>query len=115
MKDVEALCRRIVVINQGKIIYDGLLSGIIERFGGHKIVRLQMAAGVPMPRPEEIDGMAQLVETKPPIASLRVDRNRVPQVLSSLLDRYSLADVSVEDPPLEEVIGEVFKQELNKG
>jgi viologen exporter family transport system ATP-binding protein len=112
MKDVEALCRRIVVINQGKIIYDGLLSGIIERFGGHKIVRLQMAPGAAMPRSEELDGMAQLVETKPPIASLRVDRQRVPQVLGTLLDRFALADVSVEDPPLEEVIGEVFKQEM---
>jgi ABC-2 type transport system ATP-binding protein len=111
MKDVEALCRRIVVINQGRIIYDGLLSGIIEKFGGQKIVRLQMATGQPMPNAEELDGMAQLVETKPPIASLRVDRNRVPQVLGTLLDRFALADVSVEDPPLEEVIGEVFKQE----
>jgi ABC-2 type transport system ATP-binding protein len=109
MKDVQALCERIIVINQGKIIYDGLLSRIVERFGNHKIVRLQMAPGQPMPRVEELDGMAQLVETKPPIASLRVDRSRVPQVLGALLDRYELADVSVEDPPLEEVIGEVFK------
>jgi ABC-2 type transport system ATP-binding protein len=85
------------------------LSRIVERFGNHKIVRLQMAPGQPMPRVEELDGMAQLVETKPPIASLRVDRSRVPQVLGALLDRYELADVSVEDPPLEEVIGEVFK------
>ncbi len=111
MKDVEALCERIIVINQGKIIYDGLLSEVVGRFGNHKIVRLQMAPGQPMPRAEELDGMAQLVETKPPVASLRVDRNRVPQVLGTLLDRFTLADVSVEDPPLEEVIGEVFKQE----
>ncbi len=111
MKDVEALCRRIIVINQGKIIYDGLLSGIIEKFGGRKIVRLVMAPGQPMPRPEELDGMAQLVEAKPPVASLRVDRTRVPQVLGTLLSRFTLADVSVEDPPLEDVISEVFKLE----
>jgi ABC-2 type transport system ATP-binding protein len=113
MKDVEALCRRIIVINQGRIIYDGLLSGIIERFGGHKIVRMQMAPGQPMPEAKQLDGMAKLVDTKPPIASLRVDRNRVPEVLGTLLARFTLADVSVEDPPLEEVIGEVFKQEAS--
>jgi ABC-2 type transport system ATP-binding protein len=115
MKDVEALCRRIVVINQGKIMYDGLLSGIIERFGGQKLVRLQMAPGAEMPRANELDGMAQLVESKPPVASLRVDRNRVPQVLGTLLNRFNLADVSVEDPPLEDVIGEVFKQDQGNG
>jgi ABC-2 type transport system ATP-binding protein len=64
-----------------------------------------------MPRAEELDGMAQLVESKPPVASLRVDRTRIPQVLGTLLDRFELADVSVEDPPLEEVIGEVFRLE----
>jgi ABC-2 type transport system ATP-binding protein len=110
MKDVEALCRRIIVINRGKIIYDGLLSRVVERFGNHKIVRLQLAAGQPMPSEAEFDGMARLIDCKPPVASLRVDRNRVTQVLGSLLDRFTLADVSVEDPPLEEVIGDVFKQ-----
>ena len=82
---------------------------MVERFGNHKIVRLQMAPGQPMPRREELDGMAQLIEAKPPIVSLRVERGRIPQVLGALLDRFALADVSVEDPPLEEVIGDVFK------
>ena len=43
MKDVAALCRRVVIIAQGRIIYDGSLSGIIDRFGGQKIISL--AAG----------------------------------------------------------------------
>src|SRR5690349_10524616 len=41
MRDVEALCQRVLVIAQGRVIYDGLLSGITERFGSHKLVRLQ--------------------------------------------------------------------------
>jgi ABC-2 type transport system ATP-binding protein len=112
MKDVEALCRRIIIINHGKLVYDGPLARVIEQFGNHKIVRLQMAPGQAMPRPDELDGMAQLVDAKPPVASLRVDRTRVPQVLGALLDRFQLADVSVEDPPLEEVIGDVFQQKI---
>ncbi len=45
MKDVVALCRRVVIIALGRIIYDGSLSGIIDRFGGHKIISLQMLNG----------------------------------------------------------------------
>ena len=45
MKDVAALCRRVVIIALGRIIYDGSLSGIIDRFGGHKIISLQMTDG----------------------------------------------------------------------
>ncbi len=109
MKDVEALCQRIIVINQGRIIYDGLLSRLIERFGTQKIVRLQVAPGHAMPQPADLDGMAELVEIKPPTASLRVDRTRIPQVLGALLDRFVVADVSVEDPPLEEIIADVYQ------
>src|SRR5438309_1164186 len=43
MRDVEALCRRVLVIAQGRVIYDGLLAGITERFGRHKLVKLQFA------------------------------------------------------------------------
>ena len=45
MKDVAALCRRVVIISLGRIIYDGSLTGIIDRFGGHKIITLQMTNG----------------------------------------------------------------------
>ena len=45
MKDVAALCRRVVIIAHGRIIYDGSLSGIIDRFSGHKVVTLLFADG----------------------------------------------------------------------
>jgi ABC-2 type transport system ATP-binding protein len=109
MKDVEALCDRVIVINHGKLIYDGRLAGIIDQFGRQKIVRFELAPGVPMPAASHWDGTAQLVECRPPVASLRVDRQRIPELLTLLLARFSLADVSVEDPPLEEVIGELFR------
>ena len=51
MKDVAALCRRVVIIAQGRIIYDGSLAGIIDRFGGHKIVSLLFADGQMPDRP----------------------------------------------------------------
>src|SRR5207249_6007792 len=41
MRDVEALCRRVLVITQGKLVYDGPLTGIAERFGNEKLVKLQ--------------------------------------------------------------------------
>ena len=42
MKDVAALCGRVVIIAHGRIIYDGSLAGIVDRFGGHKIISLQL-------------------------------------------------------------------------
>ena len=58
MKDVVALCRRVVVIAAGRIIYDGSLSGIIDRFGGHKIISLEMLDGQ---TPADLERTAKLL------------------------------------------------------
>jgi ABC-2 type transport system ATP-binding protein len=107
MKDVAALCRRVVVINHGQIVYDGSLSGIIDRFSSHKVLTLLFANGS---LPSDLSRYGEVVELAEPRVKLRVDRQQISQVLSSVLANHTLEDVSVEDPPLEEVIAEVFAQ-----
>ena len=107
MKDVAALCRRVVVIAEGRIVYDGSLSGIIDRFSGHKVVTLLLADD------EHSGNWAQygeLLDVQPPKVRLKVARTTVPDALASILANHTVEDVSVEDPPLEEVIAELFTQ-----
>jgi ABC-2 type transport system ATP-binding protein len=106
MKDVVALCGRVVIIAQGRIIYDGSLSGILDRFGGRKIISLQMADGQV---PAELARYGEVLSIEPPRARIRVERSVVPEVLSAILARHQVEDVSVEDPPLEEALAELFK------
>ncbi len=107
MKDVVALCRRVVIIALGRIIYDGSLSGIIDRFGGHKIISLQMLNG---DTPANLARYGELLTAEPPRIKLRVDRSVVPEVLSNILANHAVVDVNVEDPPIEQVIAEMFAQ-----
>jgi len=107
MKDVAALCRRVVVISLGRIIYDGSLGGIIDRFGGQKVISLQMSDGQ---MPSDIARYGEVFEIEPPRVKLRVERGVVPHVLGEILANHSVEDVSVEDPPLEQVIAEMFTQ-----
>ena len=106
MRDVEALCNRVLVIAHGRIIYDGLLAGITERFGKTKLLRLHFV-GDEAPAGLDRYGAVSLVG---PVAELKVDRAQVSEVLAAILDRYKLSDVSVEDPPLEQVIAQVFEE-----
>ncbi len=106
MKDVAALCRRVVIIAQGRIIYDGSLVGIRDRFGGQKIITLQLADGTP----PDLSRYGELLPSEAPRARVRVNRSAVPEVLAHILAGYAVEDVSVEDPPLEEVIAEVFSR-----
>jgi ABC-2 type transport system ATP-binding protein len=107
MKDVAALCKRVVIIAHGRIIYDGSLSGIIDRFSNHKVVTLLFADGDDR-MPSDLARYGEVVEQQAPKVKLRVERRAVAEMLSGILARYAIEDVTVEDPPLEEVIAEMF-------
>jgi len=109
MKDVEALCERAVIINQGLIQHDGPLASIVERFSQTKVIELQFATE--LPASSELERFGTVFDVKSPRLKLRIPRGEVAQTLSALLGRYEIEDVSVQDRPLEEVIAEVFQQE----
>ena len=105
MKDVAALCQRVVIIAHGQLIYDGSLAGIVDKFSGHKILSLQFADGR---MPSDLARYGDVLEIVEPKARLRVDRGNISKVLASVLANNTLEDISVEDPPLEEVIAQLF-------
>jgi ABC-2 type transport system ATP-binding protein len=107
MRDVEALCDRVLVINHGRLVYDGDLSGLSERFGRTKLIRVEFAEGE---APHELERFGEVVRREGPFADVKIERARVAEVLGAMLNRHALADVSVEDPPLEEVIAKVFEE-----
>ena len=107
MRDVEALCDRVLVITHGTLVYDGPLSGITEKFGAAKVVRLEFVEGVV---PEGLERFGELTRSEGATADLKVERSKVAQVLGAILDLHAVADVSVQEPPLEQVIARVFEE-----
>jgi ABC-2 type transport system ATP-binding protein len=107
MRDVEALCSRVLVITHGQVVYDGPLADITGQFGRHKIVRLQFAEESPE---DDWGRFGEVTRKAGPGVDLRVDRGRVSEVLAAILDRHTVLDISVQDPPLDQVIAHVFEQ-----
>ena len=105
MKDVSALCQRVVVIAQGILQYDGSLSGIIDSFSGSKVIQLQL--GIEQAA-NGLERFGEILKTDMPRVSIRVPRSNVSRVLAEILNTYTVDDVAVEDPPLEEVIASLF-------
>ena len=105
MKDVEALCQRAIIINEGDIKHDGPLADIVDRFSSHKVIALQFSgASVP----DDLSSFGEVFDAQPPRVKLRVPRGEIPKILSQILNKYTVEDVSVQDRPLEEVIAELF-------
>ncbi|MGQ9505714.1 MAG: ABC transporter ATP-binding protein [Thermogutta sp.] len=105
MKDVAALCRRVVVIFDGGIIYDGSLTGLVEHLGNYKIVTIRFSDGN---IPADLARFGHIILREPPRVKLRVPRSDATEVIRAVLTRYLADDVSVEDPPLEELIAGLF-------
>ncbi len=105
MKDVVALCQRVVIIAQGSIVHDGSLAEIVDRFSRYKIVTLLFAED---DLPQDLARYGEVIQLENPRAKLRIDRGVVTDVLAAILQKHPIQDVSVEDPPLEQVIAEMF-------
>jgi ABC-2 type transport system ATP-binding protein len=105
MADVTALCARIIVIDKGRIIFDGDLSRLIEQIAPHKIIRLELAAPVPHERLEQFGHVQSHDGLR---AELNVARQETSSVAARILSGLPVADVTIEDPPIEDVIGELF-------
>lgn len=105
MKDIEALCNRVIIIANGSIYHDGSLSDIVDQFSGEKIVTLQLAESSSLNALRKLDNV---IEVEAPKIKFRVERDEVGSVLSNILSVHRVDDIVVEDPPLEEVISNVF-------
>jgi len=106
MKDVAALCERVVVITHGSILHDGPLEEIVDRFTTHKIVTLDLEA---TPAAGRLERFGFPCEVRGPRVTLRIDRSRIADVLPEVLRSEGVRDVSVEDVPLEEIVAELFR------
>jgi len=105
MKDVEALCQRVIVIDAGEIRHDGSLGEIIDRFSRHKVISLVFHDG---DCPDDLERYGEPVKVEWPNVKLKVERERISEVLGSLLNRYEVDDLTVHDRPLEDVFAELF-------
>ena len=109
MDDVTALCPRVLVIDHGQKKHDGDLRALIAATQPHKRVTVELARPVD---PAELGRIAALGiairEESPVLLSAQVLPSALPEVVRALLDALPVSDLRVEDPPLEEVMQEIF-------
>ncbi len=107
MADVTALADRVLVIDSGELVFDGDLRRLVEREAPHKLLRLEFRLPQPaaaLARYGELRRCAGLE------AEIRVRREHVAEVAARLLGDLPVADINIEDPPIEEIIGEIFRR-----
>ncbi|MGB0716507.1 MAG: ABC transporter ATP-binding protein [Phycisphaerae bacterium] len=104
MQDVEAICDRVIVINHGRIVHDGGLQAMKDRFADYKILRIQFEGELP----EGIEAFGELLKVDSPNVDLKVARRDAARCAAELLGVHAIHDICIEDPPIEDVIADVF-------
>jgi ABC-2 type transport system ATP-binding protein len=108
MGDVEELCKRTIIINQGRIVYDGDLIRVNELFAQSKVIRLQLSGPVSQSSLESFGQVKELTELT---ATLEVPRVELKERSKAILDHLPVVDFNIEDIPVEEGIALLYQRQ----
>ena len=106
MADITALCDRVLLIHQGQLIYDGLLEELLDRFAPYRQVKVELAHAL---SPVELNSFGEVESIRGQEVRFIVPREKLTATISRILAQLQVQDLSVSDPPIEEIIGRLFQ------
>jgi len=107
MADITALCERVLLIHEGHLIYDGQLDQLLNQFAPYREVRIELKTTHTR---QDLIGFGEVESIDGREVRFLVKRENLTQRIAQILDQLPVMDLSVNDPPIEEVIGRVFSE-----
>lgn len=105
MDDVKQLCKRVIIIDRGTILFDGKLTDIIKKFADKKSVTVDFEKDVKI---EELEGLGEIKEFSSRRVSIDVKRSKVSDVTTIILKKFPVEDLNIEEVSIEDIIRDVF-------
>ncbi|MBN1262915.1 MAG: ATP-binding cassette domain-containing protein [Candidatus Pacebacteria bacterium] len=105
MDDVKELCQRVLIIDRGRLVFDGRLSEIISKYADHKIVSVVFSQEID---PKKLAKIGQVKSYHFPEATLSIKRETAPLAAAELLQHFPIADLTLEEEKIEDIIRELF-------
>jgi len=112
MADITALCKRVLLIHQGKLFYDGALAGIVDRFAPYREVKLDFSEDVAK---ESLAAFGDLEGAEGRSARFMIRREVLTETVERMMAGLPIEDLTISEPPIEDIIGELFKQGVVSG
>ncbi len=107
MTDIQELCRRVIIIDHGKIFFDGLLAEVLDRFADFKIVSISWLTGAQFPE-VDLKRYGEVLQQTSNRIQLKIKRDQVIAACKHLLDELPVNDIDIQEVPIEEVIRQIF-------
>ncbi|HEX2174010.1 MAG TPA: ATP-binding cassette domain-containing protein [Dehalococcoidia bacterium] len=107
MADVTELCERVLIVNQGRLVYDGPLAEIVRRYANHRILSVAFDRPVPL---RDLAAIGEVVSGEDLRAVIRVPRERVSSQAAALLAGFPVADLAIQEVDVDDIIRQVFAE-----
>ncbi len=109
MEDIERLCERIIIIREGELVYDGSLARVVDQYATHKTVTAHLhRAEAEVSSCRELSKVGEVVQSKDGTIKIRVTRDHVAEAAQVLLDHYEVADITIEEAEIGEIIEQIM-------
>jgi len=105
MGDVKELCERVIIIDEGKVGFDGKLEDIVQKYADHKILKATFSKPV---EKKELGKIGKVDEFNPPQAIVKVPRRKASFLAAELLAGFPVEDLNIEEVPIDDIIREIF-------
>lgn len=106
MEDVQRLASRVIIINLGQIIFNGKLSALVDKYATHKAISINSAKELPKLK---LQTLGKIIEFDTHTAKIEVPKKEVTVKTQQLLKNFPIIDLTVEEPPIEEIIRQIFE------
>lgn len=113
MQDIEEICNRIIIIDEGSILYDGDLHSIKERFGHKRVIHFDLDIKEPFQLPDELSDSAEVMQGEVKETVSVAFNNQVvsgADVISAMLQAYHVRDLTITDPTIESIVKEIYER-----
>lgn len=107
MQDVEALCERIIIINHGKILFDGLLSRLVKKYAPYRLVKIVLHEKIER---QALENLGEVRAFTYPEVVLTIPYKKTGEASAEILRKLPVEDVTIEEPEIEDVIREIFQE-----
>ena len=106
MADIQALCKRVIIIDKGTIFFDGQLAEVLDRFADSKVITMHLGGAIQSPL--DLAGLGEVIQNDEHLLKLKVKRERVIAVCKQLLDSLPVLDIDIQEVPIEDIIRDIF-------
>lgn len=110
MEDIRRLCDRVMIIDHGRLIYDGDYQKLVSQYADTKTIEMIFSEKVERRNIEEFGGVSDYRETA---CKLTIPRDKVAQITTALLSRFPVDDISIHEETMEEIVSEIFENNRN--